>query len=717
MPRILLVVPTGHGVGLTSVALGLVRALDRTGVRVGFAKPIAQPEADHDGPERSTALVRLCTSLNPPVPVPAAEAEALLGDDQEQTLMEQVVARVGEAGANADVVVVEGLVPSPELTWSQRVNAALAKSLDAEVVLVAAPAGRSAKELAAGIELAARTYGGVESGRIAGVVLNKIKGGSHPHAALGVEALADPRLAPEEVNPFREAIAAEQLRVVGAVPWRGGLLAPRVIDLAVAIGASTVNAGETRRRRIGRVTLCAQGIPEVLASFQPGTLLIMPGDRDDVFIAACYASETIALAGILLTCGNRPGARTMELCRPALDRGLPVYAVPELSFPTATRVHDADLQIPIDDRERAEQAMNTVADGLDPQWVRSLTVPGRAVRMSPPAFRYALIEKAREGRKRIVLPEGDEPRTVAAAAICQKRGIARCVLLAKPERVREVAKAQGVELPADIEIIDPESIAGRYVAPLVDLRKSKGMTPEKAAEEIKDTVWVGTMMMKLGEIDGLVSGAVHTTANTISPALKVIKTRPGAALVSSVFFMCLPEQVVVYGDCAVNPNPTAEELADIAIQSADSAIAFGIPARVAMISYSTGTSGAGADVEKVATATKLAQERRPDLAIDGPLQYDAAVIPSVAKSKAPNSPVAGKATVFIFPDLNTGNTTYKAVQRSANCISIGPMLQGLNAPVNDLSRGCLVEDIVFTIAITAIQAMQGGPAKAANGKG
>ncbi len=274
--------------------------------------------------------------------------------------------------------------------------------------------------------------------------------------------------------------------------------------------------------------------------------------------------------------------------------------------------------------------------------------------------------------KRIVLPEGAEPRTVAAASLVESRGIAHCVLLGNPDEIRDVAARQGVTLPPTIEIIDAARVAGRYVAPLVERRKAKGMTAELAAQELADTIMVGTMMMALDEADGLVSGAVHTTAHTIKPALQIVKTVPGCNLVSSVFFMCLPEQVLVFGDCAVNPNPTAEQLADIAIQSADSALAFGIPARVAMLSYSTGASGSGEEVEKVKKATALAQRARPDLLLDGPLQYDAAVMPDVARQKAPKSKVAGQATVFVFPDLNTGNVTYKAVQRSAGVVSMGP---------------------------------------------
>lgn len=278
-------------------------------------------------------------------------------------------------------------------------------------------------------------------------------------------------------------------------------------------------------------------------------------------------------------------------------------------------------------------------------------------------------------------------------------------MLAKPEAVLEIAKARNIELPDDLEIIDPDTIRSQYISSMVELRKGK-INDIQAKEQLQDTVVLGTMMLALDQVDGLVSGAVHTTANTVRPAFQLIKTAPEYSLVSSVFFMLLPDEVYVYGDCAINPDPDAQQLAEIAIQSADSARAFGIDPRIAMISYSTGTSGTGADVDKVREATEIARQRRPDLLIDGPLQYDAASVESVGRQKAPESPVAGRANVFIFPDLNTGNTTYKAVQRAANVVSVGPMLQGLNKPVNDLSRGALVDDIVFTIALTAIQAEQ-----------
>ena len=325
----------------------------------------------------------------------------------------------------------------------------------------------------------------------------------------------------------------------------------------------------------------------------------------------------------------------------------------------------------------------------------------REARISPAAFRFKLTDLARKAGKTI-----DEPRTVKAAAICAERGIAKSVLLADPESVKKVAAEQGVTLGANVTIINPADVRENYVARLVELRKSKGLTEEQARAQLEDTVVLGTMMLEAGEVDGLVSGAVHTTANTIRPPMQIIKTAPGSSIISSVFFMLLPDQVLVYGDCAVNPEPTAEQLAEIAIQSAESAKAFGLNPKVAMLSYSTGTSGSGQSVEKVKDATRIAQDKRPDLLIDGPLQYDAAVMKDVAASKAPNSKVAGQANVFVFPDINAGNIGYKAVQRSADLVAVGPMLQGMRKPVNDLSRGALVDDIIYTIALTAIQATQ-----------
>jgi len=682
-----LIVPSGYGVGLTSASLGLVRALERRGLKVGFFKPVAQPQPGDSGPERSTALIARTHHLTPPEPLPLAQVERRLGDGQLDELLEDIVGRLQQLENGHDVLIVEGLVPSPQVGYALRLNGHLARSLNADVVLVSTPAEESLEELRDRLEIQARLLGAGQDTPVAGAILNKVRPGP----------LAERLCQPEALG--------RNLRLLGCVPWHDTLNTPRTSDIADLLGARLLNPGDYRQRRVQHRLLCAAAAPSLLPRFRPGTLLLVPGDRHDVILAAGLASRNgMALAGLLL-CGELPAdERVLELCRPAMADGLPVLAVERTPEETLHELERLNREIPLDDQERAERISDYVASHLDHAWFARRCGAPREPRLSPPAFRYQLVRRARAANRRIVLPEGSEPRTVQAAAICQQRGIARCVLLARPGEVQAVARAQGIELPAGLEIVDPEAVRERYMEPMVELRRHKGLSAPAARALLEDNVVLGTMMLALNEVDGLVSGAVHTTANTIRPALQLIKTAPGCRLVSSVFFMLLPDQVLVYGDCAVNPDPSAEELADIALQSAASAEAFGIPPRVAMISYSTGASGEGADVEKVREATRLARQARPELAIDGPLQYDAAAIAEVARQKAPDSPVAGRATVFVFPDLNTGNTTYKAVQRSANCVSVGPMLQGLRKPVNDLSRGALVDDIVFTIALTAIQA-------------
>lgn len=450
-------------------------------------------------------------------------------------------------------------------------------------------------------------------------------------------------------------------------------------------------------------------ISENQANLDLGLVLINPIELDNHNYYKYKLNYEIAVALdalVIFITSNEDNKLALEIAKAEYGERSVGYCIEktgtvEANNDSPLREHDRD-SLPNTKIKRDETCINLTIDIKKIQAQLALKA-----RITPPNFCYDLVQKAIKAKKRIVLPEGNEPRTIEAAAIAASRNIAECILLGDEAEIKKIAESKNILLNLDyLKIINPDKIRDNYIAPMVELRKSKGLTPEQAKEALLDNVVLGTMMLKLGEVDGLVSGAVHTTANTIRPALQLIKTKPNVSLVSSIFFMCLPDQVLIYGDCAVNPNPTAAELADIAIQSADSAIAFGFPARVALISYSTGVSGAGADVEKVAEALKIAKQKRPDLLIDGPLQYDAAIMPDVAKSKAPNSPVAGKATVFIFPDLNTGNALYKAVQRSANIICIGPMLQGLQKPVNDLSRGCLVEDIVFTIALTAVQAIK-----------
>ncbi len=671
-----LVVPVRQGVGLTSVALGIVRALQRKGVDVRFAKPVAQEMGD-----TSVHFAREIFPATVPEAIPLQDVAEQIADNQTNELMEAIVTLCMNAGEGASALVVEGLHTDPAYPFTSQLNIDMARSLKAEVVLVAdARVPTAADEL----RLAIRQY--VNEGcRVAGAIVN---------------------MAPEDYSSEKIKVRLGKVPLWGVIHETPALQAPRVMDIARHLKTEVVVAGEMATRRATDPMIMARSAASIIPRLRPGVLVIATGDRDDIImVVALAASRGIPLAGLLLTHNSVIAPDLWDFAWPAMNNGLPILRPDGDSFVTARLINRIPPDVPIDDTERMNAVLDAVAEHLDIEVITgSFHIP-ESTKLSPPAFRYQLIKKARAAHKRIVLPEGEEPRTVRAAVICAEKGIAECVLLGKRDVIESVAAAQGVTLPTrNLEIIEPDSVREKYIAPMVELRKAKGLTRQMAAAQLEDTVVLGTMMLAVDEVDGLVSGAVHTTANTVRPALQLIKTAPGSSIVSSLFFMLMPDQVLAYADCAINPNPTAEELAQIAKQTADSAIAFGITPKIAMISYSTGSSGTGEDVDKVREATQLAQQQFPDLEIDGPMQYDAASVYEVGRQKAPNSPVAGQATVFIFPDLNTGNTTYKAVQRSANVLSVGPMLQGLRKPVNDLSRGALVDDIVFTIALTAIQA-------------
>ena len=700
MNHILLTIPTGAKVGLSTISIGLFRALDRQGVRVGFFKPISQPLHSRGGAEDcSTQFVSSESAVRPPEPIPLAEVRNYISEDKTELLMEQIVQRFNQACVGYDALVVEGLLQTEDFPLGAMLNKRIAQTLSAEVILVSQYHDVSPDELNRQIEISCLEY--QES--VVGAIINKAD----------VEVVADRPLS-ESIDDLTRDLKSNcpvfekrGLDLIGIVPYSTDLLAPRTKDVANLIKATPLFEGQMENRRVRNIELCARTLPNMLWVLKSGNLLVTPGDRSEIIVAAAMAAVNGAqIAGLILTGDYEPDEKVMKLCRKAWDTGLPVFRVNMTSFQTAKALSEMNPEIPADDSERINKAMDLVARSIDGGWIRKALSTAVKTRLSPAAFRHMLARRAASRLKKIVLPEGDEPRTIQAAVACQLRGISDCILLGSKTDILSQAEAMGIEIPDGLQIVEPAKVIKNYVGPLVEMRKHKNMTEEIAQDHLSDNVVLGTMMLALGEVDGLVSGAVHSSANTVRPALQLIKTHQQAKIVSSIFFMCLPEQVLVYGDCAINPAPNAEELADIAIQSAESAKAFGMDPVIAMISYSTLGSGAGKDVDKVVEATELVKKLRPDLLIDGPLQYDAASTADVAAKKAPDSPVAGKANVFIFPDLNTGNTTYKAVQRSANVISIGPMLQGLNKPVNDLSRGALVDDIIYTIALTAIQAQQ-----------
>jgi phosphate acetyltransferase len=684
--------PVGTNAALTSIALGTVRALERQRIRAAFIKPVADNYPGEEG-ESSVAFAQALFKIKVPKPFSIDYVENLISQGLKEQLLEEMVAMKGLAEKDVDLLVVEGLAHDSNKPLLTSLNGDIARNLQSDVILVVNAEDTDAVNIAEQIEITVQQFGGSDKVSLVGYVLTK------------VPAKTDANALHRLIAQNSKLVKDGKLPLIGYTPFSPDHMAPRMLDVANHLNAKILFHGNIETARVHDIMVATRSIEYVVERLRPGALVITAGDRDDVLIATSLAVlRGTPIAGLLLTSGFEPKHVIKKLCSPALLKKIPVLLAEGTTYETITALGKMDKHIPSDDIERATGLVEFVADHLDGEQLKSKLKLQSESRMPPAAFRYQLMQAARKANKRIVLPEGNEPRTIKAAVICHQKGIARCVLLGNKNEIHEVAEAQGVEIPADLEIMNPEEIRHHYISDMVELRKNKGLTPAMAEQQLEDNVVVGTMMIVKNEVDGLVSGAVNTTANTIRPALQLIKTAPGSSIVSSVFFMLMPDQVYVYGDCAVNPDPTAEELADIAIQSADSAQAFGISPRVAMISYSTGSSGAGADVEKVVEATRIAKEKRPDLLLDGPLQYDAASVESVGRQKSPNSPVAGKANVFVFPDLNTGNTTYKAVQRSANVVSVGPMLQGLRRPVNDLSRGALVDDIVYTIALTAIQA-------------
>jgi len=496
------------------------------------------------------------------------------------------------------------------------------------------------------------------------------------------------------------------------VPEEPALSRPTVGDITRSLGARVIYGDpDNLNREITHYTVAAMQVPDFLDHLEAGSLVITPGDRADIILACLMAYPSTAcpqISGLLLSGGLQPAPQLVKLLG-GLDK--PPFAVLGTdgdTFTTAMQVNRVSSTLTAENEHKIAAALGLVEAHIALPELERMLASERDTRVTPLMFEYELAQRARQDIQHVVLPEGSEERILRAAEILTLRGVVRLTLLGNNDEIQQKIQALGLRLDG-VDIIDPlhSELRERYADTYFSLRRHKGISRDMAFDTMADVSYFGTMMVHHGQADGMVSGAVHTTQHTIRPAFEIIKTRPGTAIVSSVFFMCLEDRVLVYGDCAVNPDPDARQLADIAVSSADTARLFGVEPRVAMLSYSTGASGKGAAVDKVREATQLARELRPDVMIEGPIQYDAAIDAGVASTKLPGSPVAGNATVFIFPDLNTGNNTYKAVQRSADAIAIGPVLQGLNKPVNDLSRGCTVTDIVNTVVITAVQAQAG----------
>ncbi|MEU7315248.1 phosphate acetyltransferase [Streptomyces sp. NPDC007083] len=709
MARSVYVTGIGRSDGRQVVELGVMELLTRQVDRVGVFRPLV-----HDEPDELYDLLRSRYRLTQPASsvfgMRYEEAAALQAEQGTDELISHLVDRYHQVADVYEAVLVLGTdFADTGLPAELALNARLANEFGAAVLPVVAARDQSPEAVVAEVRNAHDAYASLGADLIA-MVANRV---ADPEGTAAVRGLAERLPEPVFVLPEEPALAA-----------------PTVAQVKEATAAQVLlgdHAGLSRDVR--NLVFGGAHLPVFLPALTEGCLVVTPGDRSDLLIGAlaAHSAGSPAIAGVLLTLDERPDDQTLALAA-RLAPGTPVLVVPEGSMPTADALLSLEGKLTAATPRKAEIALGLFETHVDAAQLSAQLSVERSERVTPMMFEHELVERSRAARRHIVLPEGTEERVLRAAEVLLRRNICDLTLLGDPAVIRKRAAelSIGLDLPAGDEtpadaaagpggatarIVDPQTspLRERFAEVYAALRAHKGVTYELAHDVVSDVSYFGTLMVDEGLADGMVSGAVHSTAATVRPAFEIIRTRPDASIVSSVFFMCLADRVLVYGDCAVVPDPDAEQLADIAVQSATTAARFGVEPRIAMLSYSTGTSGSGADVDKVRRATELVRERRPDLLTEGPIQYDAAVEPSVAATKLPGSAVAGQATVLVFPDLNTGNNTYKAVQRSAGAIAVGPVLQGLRKPVNDLSRGALVQDIVNTVAITAVQAQAAFP--------
>ncbi|MFF6846243.1 MULTISPECIES: phosphate acetyltransferase [Streptomyces] len=686
MTRSVYVTGVERGDGRQVVELGVMELLTRHVDRVGVFRPLV-----HDGPDRLFDLLRaryrLSQSPESVFGMTYHEAATLQAERGADELVSQLVGRFHEVADAYDYVLVLGSdYAATSLPDELGLNARLANEFGASVITVVGGQRQTAESAGAEAHNAYRAYE-AQGCDVVAVVVNRVVPGDR-------EAIA-------------ERLAAKLPVPSYVLPEDPSLSAPTVSQIVRTLGAEVLLGDQTGLSRDVRDFVFGGAmLPSFLPALTEGCLVVTPGDRADLIVGAlaAHSAGSPPIAGVLLTLDERPGPDILALAS-RLAPGTPVVSVAGGSFPTAAELFAIEGKLTASAPRKAETALGLFERHVDTAALTERISVGRSARVTPMMFERELIERSRSRRRRVVLPEGAEERVLRAADVLLRRDVCDLTLLGEEDAIRKRAAELGIQL-AEAQIVDPQTspLRERFAEGYAKLRAHKGVSYELAYDVVADVSYFGTLMVQEGLADGMVSGAVHSTAATIRPAFEIIKTAPGAEIVSSVFFMCLADRVLVYGDCAVNPDPDAEQLADIAIQSATTAARFGVEPRIAMLSYSTGTSGSGADVDKVRKATELVRERRPDLLVEGPIQYDAAVDAAVAATKLPDSEVAGNATVLIFPDLNTGNNTYKAVQRSAGAVAVGPVLQGLRKPVNDLSRGALVQDIVNTVSITAIQA-------------
>ncbi|MFV0437360.1 MAG: phosphate acetyltransferase [Desulfopila sp.] len=682
--------------GKSAVSLGLMELLTRNIKKVAFFKPLVKANHSRGEQDNTINLLRnqfnLCATYEDMFCYTSAEASHLISIGRQAELMDGIMAKYNSLAATADFILCEGIeLEGAAASFDFDLNAAIANNLGCPLILVASARMKSPSELIRSIKVYHESMESHSCDLLATIV-NRVEPSY-------MEKIA--KQLPKEINKGLTYI----------IPNDENLGNPSVGEVARLLNAEILYGEANLTRHVRSFTIAAMQLRNLLERIEYGTLIITPGDRSDVILACLAAVQSMTMpniSGIMLTGGLVPEKGVQTVIEGFQDT-VPIIAVNENTYQAAIRVEHIHAAITPDNTRKITRALAVFERHVDMDELSDKIIKTKTTIVTPKMFESRVLQRARLDKQHIVLPEGETDRILKAAELLLHRNVVDLTLLGRENKIQERISTLGIHLD-NASIVEPRNSPHfeDYAKTYYELRKNKGITLDNAYDIMGDLNYFGTMMIYKGHADGMVSGATHTTADTIRPAFQFIKTKPGCAIVSSVFLMCLNDRVLAYGDCAVNPDPTAEQLAEIAISSAQTASVFGIEPLVAMLSYSSGKSGKGEQVEKVRRATEIAQERArsmfPGLEIEGPIQYDAAVDPEVARTKMPESKVAGRATVFVFPDLNTGNNTYKAVQRSANAVAVGPILQGLKKPVNDLSRGCLVPDIVNTVAITAVQA-------------
>ena len=682
--------------GKSIVALGLVNMLLGKAQKVGYFKPII----NHDPREiKDVHIQTIIEHFNLPVNFDDAyaftrqEAMQHLESESQGEMIDTIISKYKKLEENYDFTILEGSDFEGEgAAFEFETNVRIAKNLSAPAILVVSGGKKTTSQIINDVLNMLRNFEAREI-QVLAIVANKIE--------------------QEQADDVRRLLETQlpSGTILAVIPSDKGLESPTIKDIYQELGGKLLFGEEYLSNQVDNFVTGAMHVPNFLNHIKENVLIVTPGDRGDIIIGSLQANLSTSypkVAGIVLTAGSEPEEPIVRLIN-GLQNVVPIMSVQTGTFQTITDIAAVKPRITRDNVKKIQLAIDTFNKHVDVSSLEKKIVTYESEGITPHMFQYQLGKWAKQKIKNIVLPEGDDDRVLKAAARLIAQEVVTLTLLGNPVDIAASFKRLGLTPdPAKIQIIDPANSEyyDDYVNTLYQLRKDKNVTMEMARDLMTDVSYFGTMMVFKGHADGMVSGATHTTQHTIRPALQFVKTKPGISTVSSVFFMCLEDRVSVFGDCAVNPNPTAEQLAEIAISSAETSKRFGIEPRIAMLSYSSGTSGAGEDVDKVRRATEIVKEKRPDLKVEGPIQYDAAVDPVVGKQKMPNSQVAGQASVLIFPDLNTGNNTYKAVQRETGALAIGPMLQGLNKPVNDLSRGCTVDDIFNTVIITAIQSQE-----------